>query len=479
MNSQVAVGPGFNFTVAVVNPGPAAATVTVTGGGLGTPRIQAVPAGSAAAIALPWVDALGDLGNTGLPALAPNGAYRVVSTAPIAVYQFNVLEVSGSNGTACGTIFECLFLPCEGGFCIDTSGTNGASLVLPARVHGRDYLAVTRPTYGTTTCTYDANNLPEYTTAWYPGYVTVVASQPGTTTVTVTFAGHAASGPGVSVQYDKGQIGTFTLNQGDVLQLASRGATSCSVSCSGTCGSGTTRTCYCNSVDHDLTGSTISATQDIAAFGGHEFTQIPVTSGSGEHVEEQLWPVAAWGKRAIAVATQDPGVRANVYRVMSGANGNSISFNPAVSSGVVLNRGQWHEFTTSSSFEAIGSHRLLLTQFVGGREAGGSTATGDPAMSFVVPVEQFRAEYRVYVPPEYASSAAIVAPAGASVLLDDVAVGGFVSVGSGAYAGATVGALTAGFHKLTGSAGFSVQVYGSAERTSYMYPAGLNLVPQH
>ncbi|MBI5480876.1 MAG: IgGFc-binding protein [Deltaproteobacteria bacterium] len=149
-----------------------------------------------------------------------------------------------------------------------------------------------------------------------------------------------------------------------------------------------------------------------------------------------------------------------------------------VTGGVVLNRGQWLEFSTSSSFEVNGSQRFLLAQLVGGRQAGGSSATGDPAMSFVVPVEQFRSEYRVYVPPDYVSSAAIVAPAGTSVLLDGATVGGFAAVGSGAYAGATVATLTPGFHTLTGSAGFSVQLYGSAERTSYSYPAGLNLIPQ-
>ena len=55
---------------------------------------------------------------------------------------------------------------------------------------------------------------------------------------------------------------------------------------------------------------------------------------------------------------------------------------------------------------------------------------------------------------------------------------GGTSVGSGAYAGATVASLTGGFHTLTGSTGFSVQIYGSADRTSYSYAAGLNLVPQ-
>jgi hypothetical protein len=178
------------------------------------------------------------------------------------------------------------------------------------------------------------------------------------------------------------------------------------------------------------------------------------------------------------VATQDPGARANVYRVISGADGNSISFSPAVTRGVTLNRGQWRELTTTSSFEVTGSQRLLLAQLISGRGAGGSGATGDPALSFVVPVEQFRNEYRVYVPPDYVSSAAIVAPTGATVYRDGVAVGGFAGVGSGAYSGATVASLAAGFHTFTGTAAFGVQVYGSAERTSYMYPAGLNFTPQ-
>jgi hypothetical protein len=480
MNSQVAQGPGFNFAVAVVNPGPLAATVTVTGGALTAPLGQVVAGGTAATIKLPWVDALGDLGATGLSALAPNGGYKVTSTAPVAVYQYNVLEVRGSNGTACSTEWECGFLsgiPCEGGFCIDTSGTNGASLVLPARALGRDYHVVTRPTYGTTTCSYNGSNY-QYSTVWYPGYFAVVASRPGTTTVTVSFAGHAGSGTGVPTAYNKGQTGTFTLSQGDVLQIASRGPTSCTDSCEGTCTTTTSQTCYCNSADYDLTGTRVQATQEVAVFAGHEFTQVPFNNGYGEHFEEQVWPVAAWGKRAIAVATQDPGARANVYRIISGADGNSLSFTPAVTGGVVLNRGQWREFTTSSSFEVNGSGRFLLAQLIQGRQAGGDSATGDPALSFVAPVEQLRSEYRVYVPAEYVSSAAVVAPTGASVLLDGVALGGFAPVGSGAYSGATITSLTAGFHTLTSASGFGVQLYGSADRTSYSYPAGLNLTPQ-
>jgi len=102
-------------------------------------------------------------------------------------------------------------------------------------------------------------------------------------------------------------------------------------------------------------------------------------------------------------------------------------------------------------------------------------------MVFEVPTQQFRGSYDILVPSTYpVSRLNIVAPTGAAVLLDGVAVTSVTDVMT-----STIGTgyelhvlpISGGAHHLesTDLSRFGVKVYGVATYTAYLYAGGMDL----
>src|SRR5690606_33875010 len=139
----------FDFAIAVVNGGSAAANVSVE---LGSSAVATatVPAGQVQMFHLPWVPELKgpDSDNCGSVVPFPSsvkkasGAYRVSSSVPVAVYQFNALEYQGQGGPVGKS-----WANCPGNqVCSNTltalgcfSFSNDASLLLPTSALGSTY----------------------------------------------------------------------------------------------------------------------------------------------------------------------------------------------------------------------------------------------------------------------------------------------------------------------------------------------------
>ena len=122
-----------------------------------------------------------------------------------------------------------------------------------------------------------------------------------------------------------------------------------------------------------------------------------------------------------------------------------------------------------------------LVQYMQGQDAGGNS--GDPAMAFTVPVEQYRPDYLVHAPTNYEKSYAnITRPAGVAVTLDGNAVGGWVGIGNTGYevARVTLNNNGDGNHEIKADDKVGITVYGYGQYTSYWYPGGLELkiIPQ-
>ena len=143
LNSQV--DTDFEFAAVVANPQRVPAQVTVT---LGTRQLASVevPRPQLRAIKLPWVAALKGVPGMERSTLQSPGAFRLTSTVPVTVYQFNPLEYRLNED-------------CEGernpnipdpqnpdidGECFSYS--NDASLLLPTHVLTGDYIVVSRAT---------------------------------------------------------------------------------------------------------------------------------------------------------------------------------------------------------------------------------------------------------------------------------------------------------------------------------------------
>ncbi|HEY3353707.1 MAG TPA: IgGFc-binding protein [Polyangia bacterium] len=453
-----ALAPGFSFALAVANAsqGGSAADITITGGALTTPLTQTIASGALATITLPWVEDLRS--PPGLASiLKPNGAYHLVSNQPITVYQFNALEYVVSE---------------------TYSFTNDASLLLPRHVLGDDtgtstYLVIARPSFQI----YSEQPFGGRDDMWYPGFVAVVGTADGTR-VDIDFSARTVAGStGVPAAYLPGESGSFPVDTGTVLMIGSGRNDGC-VGEPDPANNALDKQFYCDlSNGYDLTGTEIRSDKPVAVFAGNACSFVPFDKWACDHLEEQLFPVSAWGKHYVAtraVSTPNP----NLWRVISGHDGTSIQFDPPVHDPVVIDKGQWFEFVTAEDFEVVGDQAFMIAGFMVGQDySDQSTAVGDPAMALGVPVEQYRGSYVFLAPESYDQNYVnIVAKTGATVLLDDAPVTGFAPVGTGAWSVAKI-SIAGGAHtiKADGTDGCGIQVYGVGSYTSYMYPGGLDV----
>ncbi len=165
--------PKDDFAVAVANTSGSTATVTVTRGANTVDTFDVTP-GDVVVRVLPWVNEL-TKGN-GPSVVVADGAYRLRSTQPVTVYQYNP---------------------------IGATTTNDASLLLPVNAWGKTYVVGAWPQWSS-----------------YPGFYAVVASQDGTIVDLSPSAtgGNVKAGGGVA----SNGTGQVMLDQGDVLEVMSQ-----------------------------------------------------------------------------------------------------------------------------------------------------------------------------------------------------------------------------------------------------------------
>ena len=215
-------------------------------------------------------------------------AFKISSTQPVIAYQFNPLN---NEGVA----------------------SNDASLLLPEEGLGREYIGLSWPT-GTMPCIdmmNPANCLPDQ-----HGYLTIVATSRGNTTVRVTPTATVAAG-GMIPELPRNEEQEFILAEGQVLSLQALANDlgdafpPCMVNedCeTPVCVAGVCILDIDPGPSTDLTGSIISANQPIAVFGGHE--EAVVGEGGeccAEHLEQQLLPVNNWGTHYLAARSEPRG----------------------------------------------------------------------------------------------------------------------------------------------------------------------------
>ncbi|MCC6619905.1 MAG: IgGFc-binding protein [Deltaproteobacteria bacterium] len=477
---------GAQFAVAVANPpdAPLPATVEIKqleGGQVedvlfdatGQPfPTEALQPGELRVYRLPRRDINGTM-------IGPQ-AYQVSSSVPIIAYQFNPLEDEG--------VFS-----------------NDASLLMPAALLGQEYFVMTR----------------EQTFNELRSYLTVVAVMEGETTVSVTVTGPTQAGKanegapdcptnttGPACEYTiahmpPGTTKNFKLKQFDVLNLET------------------------DRPGADLTGSRIIADKRVAVFGGSEAANAPNTARCididpvteegvcewdkttkcrtlldcvnagfntccADHLEHQLLPLKIWGSSHVATKSWDRGLEKDIYRIMAGDDNTRVVLVPPLP-GVsipILQRGEFFEFESASNFEihAQDQKPIMVGQFlaaqdapnpnVGGVASAGDAGTGDPAFFLVIPVEQYRTDFVILVPAEYAENYInVIAPTGAEVRIDgeDIPPGLFTIIGSGSYSVYRTRLADPGAHTIISSEPAGVIVYGWDQYVSYAYTGGLDL----
>jgi hypothetical protein len=460
-----------DFAVAVHNANAVAANITITKGGQQVAN-QQVPPGEIQTIQLAFDSDLYLDSQAMESVLVPNGAYRLVSTVPVTVYQFNPLNYQ-LNSMCEDNILD------PGPPCF--SHTNDAALLLPTHVLSTNYMVMARPTFGVD---------QGFAMAFIPGFFAVVATQDNTV-VTINFSANTEGGAGVGA-FTPGQQQQFQLNTGNVLQIISGLPTTCpgtqtSDDCNGQGGNCT----YCDAgPQYDLSGTVISATAPVAVFAGHVCSFVPYNFWACDHLEEQMIPSEAWGKEFIAAHTepQSPTTpEGNVYKILSRDANNAITFYPnTVHQAINLNAGEYVEFQTSEDFQVISTQPMMVAQFTVGQNfyTNDLNYHGDPAFALVVPFEQYRDSYSFLTPDSitynYVTIIAEVGEQGQGAIINldgqQVSFANVPRIGNSQYGAVRVDLSSSGeYHTITGNTPFGIMVYGFARYTSYFYPGGLNL----
>ena len=388
-------------------------------------------------------------------------SYHIKSDVPVIIYQFNPFYNLSSND---------------------------ASLVLPSTTLGSDYIVATYQ---------DETNVG----GDGPGYFTIIGAYDTAVELEITpTADIAASGkiPGTA----KGVPMTVEIAKGEVLNIVT------------TTGKA------------DFTGTKISCKNPgskcapVAVFGGHGCADIPSDRGYCDHIEHQLLPVNRWGNRYAVVKTKPRTYARDFVRITAALDGTNVSvkikdeeYRNGTEKPVTLNAGQFYEyelnyiddggswFTSGTSFIEA-DKPVQVTQYLSGAEDIDSDCRssdygsshkycfGDPAMTIIPPVEQFRNEYYFFAysventdtDGGNANFVEVITNPGVEITLDgetptpamDGEMQGTVYGSDKVYYIFELDSWFMSHHlKCSGSCG--ILVYGWGMDVSYMYPGGLDL----
>lgn len=415
--------------VVVANTGQRLARVVVeTRSGAVVPRPVEIPPGDARVVPFPRLDVDG----TGRSL----NSFRLSASEPVIAYQFNPL-----NNVH---VFS-----------------NDASLLLPSNAIGKDYRVMSWPGGPP----LDLLGLPAQT-AWF----TVVATAAGTTTLRLTFSCDIVDG-GEFADISRGDVLDVEMEQWEVLNFEAQ--TTIAQAMAGDIG--------------DVTGSRVQSDQPVVVFAGHKEAVIGEDGPEGsnccaDHLEQQLFPVPAWGATYLAVHSPPRGTEPDYWRVLAAEDGTQISTVPPIADlhGITLNAGEFRQIHTAQSFEVIATAPVLVGQFLASQQSAGvDDVIGDPAFLLSVPVEQFRSDYGVLTPDNYARDyITVIKPIDAVVDLDGAELpgGDFTPFGSGDFTYLHV-PVQPGSHALVSvdDVPFGVAAFGYDSAVSYGYPGGLDL----
>jgi hypothetical protein len=456
------VAPIFDYAVVVANAGSVPADVTVTRQGATVASAKVAP-NALQTVYLPWVPALLGPDNSACDApfvpydatvRADGGAYHLVSSRPVTVYQFNALEYEGHGGppgkdwSSCPGLQPCDGQPATGCY----SYTNDASLLLPSTAMTGNYRV---------TGEHDDGALGDI-----PAYIAVTGTQDNTSvTVYVAPGGHVVAGGGVPDTPGGGSL-TFTVNAGDVLELFSDGTS-------------------------DLAGSLVKASRPVQVIVGSPCAYEPLDGSAPacDHLEEIVFPAETLGRHYfVASPTTAAGkVAGQVVRLVGNVNGTKLTYPSQimpVNPPTTLDAGQVVDLgIVSDDFEISGDHEFAVVTFMLGAlltDPGVSPweSRGDPSQSVAVPVEQYRRKYVFLAPSDYdVSYVDVIQPMNAKVTIDGAPAGVAPKwIGSGfGIARVQLGGGNGGAHVLTATSPVGIQVMGYGSYTSYQYPGGLNL----
>lgn len=445
----------FDYAVVVANTGTSAADVTVTGGAGGTQTVTVQP-GTLEKVYLPWVKDLKGSDATSLggavamtaSVVSKGGAYHLVASAPVVVYQFSPLEYKGEGGPSGKSWASC---PNISGGCFSYS--NDASLLLPSTAWTQSYRVTGVKGWSSGGPLGDVMG----------AYATITAGADGThVSIALGAKGNVLAGGGIP-QTNGGGTLSITLDAGDVAEVV------------GPIGQ-----------NNDLSGSLVTSDKPVQVMTGIPCIDLPQDQSACDHVEESVVPAEALGKRYVVTTPTAPkgGTGKHFVRFYGNRDGTVLTYTPSMPTGCppTLNAGSVFECSgmVGQDFVVEGTQEFGVSSFMVGSsvyDPSGDDPRGDPSQTSFAAIEQFRTSYLFLAPSDYdVSYAVIVGPSDAAPVLDGSNVGSPVTISPEMSVWrVTLGAGKNGAHTLTSTKAVGLQVMGYGSYTSYQYPGGLNL----
>ena len=374
-------------------------------------------------------------------------AFRISSSNPIVVYQFNVFENTFSND---------------------------ASLLLPTNALGNVYRVINWSAGHPV-----PQNLPIIGFFVDRSYVTVVGTAEGTHVRIRPSWRVKGNGPipatpaGGLIELD---IGAF-----DVINIETDDATWQEAAQPGVA---------------DLTGTTVESSHPVAVFSGVESTSspyhvdIPTYSGWSEtccldHLEEQMFPLESIGKKF--VVTRSP-IRStgsyhepDVLRFVGAAEVTTVTTSlPAPNDSFTLQPGEIRDTWADTDIVVTSSAPVLIGQLLVSQGYVDGPSIGDPALTVFPPVEQYRSEYVFLTPGSWTQNWVVIsAEVGSTVTIDGSAPGGCITGSPVTLDNVDYEArrcpLSEGVHQLSGDAPFGIVAYGYGSAGSYAFAGGADV----
>jgi hypothetical protein len=381
-----------------------------------------------------------------------SNAFRVTSSNPIIVYQFNVFENQYSND---------------------------ASLLLPSKALGQTYRVI-----GWGAGHPIPTNFPGIGTIIDRSYVTIVGTEPATT-VRVNPSWKIRGNPPIAPTPAGGEI-ELVIGEFDVLNLETDDASF----------SDDAKTMT------DLSGTAVYSDKPVAVFSGTESTGAPgaFVNDPGfptppgwtndltcclDHLEEQLFPVESIGKNY--VITRSPVRSTSSYRepdiirfVGAAEPANVTTSLPAPFASFTLQPGEVRTTWTQGNFTATADKPFQIGQILVSQGLVDGPALGDPSLTVFPPIDQFRTEYVILTPGSWDQNwVVIAAEVGANVTVDGAAPTGCATEALGTIEGKTFEsrkcALAVGAHGLSGDKPFGIVAYGYGSAGSYAFVGGADV----
>jgi hypothetical protein len=375
-------------------------------------------------------------------------AYRITSSAPIVVYQFNVFTNAYSND---------------------------ASLLLPTNALGKIYRVLGWPA-GHPVKVPGFNILDR-------SYVTIVGTKPNTQ-VTVKPSWRIKGNPPIAATMAGGEI-VATIGPFDVLNLETDDGTF----------QDDPKTMA------DLSGTLVQATQPVAVYSGVETTSAPggvleVPTPPGwtdqdtcclDHLEDQMFPVESVGTNYVIARSpvrSTGGFREpDVLRFVGVAEPATVTTNlPAPFASFTLQPGEVKTTWTQDDIVVSSDKPVMVGQILISNQYLEGNYIGDPSLTVFPPVEQYRTEYVMLTPGSWTQSYIVItAEVGSSVTLDGAPTTNCPIEPSGMVGGKTYESrrcsVPEGVHKLSGDKPYGVVAYGYGSAGSYAVAGGADVKP--